>query len=149
MQIANRLSFRERRQTRATSITLRRKGAVLLVALACLALVAVVAMVVVKTQMQLKKQAELQEFQTQAEWLAESGIERGVAQLRASHKYRGEVWKISADELQERGAGEVTIEVVPSAADAATMLIRATGLFPSGQPIAARYTKEVIYEPTP
>ena len=49
--------------------------------------------------------------QTQADWLAESGIECAAARLAADPKYRGETWNVSAAELGGRDDGTVAIRV--------------------------------------
>ena len=49
----------------------------------------------------------------QAEWLAESGLERAAARLAADRDYRGETWEPSAEELGGPWSGRVLIEIEP------------------------------------
>lgn len=50
---------------------------------------------------------------SQAEWLAESAIDRAVIQLKIDPEYKGETWNLSAEELQGKDAATVVIEVAP------------------------------------
>jgi type II secretory pathway component PulK len=52
-----------------------------------------------------------EERRLQAAWLAESGLDRASARLRASGDYSGETWNILADDLGGRGTGTVLIQV--------------------------------------
>ena len=51
----------------------------------------------------------------QADWLAESGLERASARLSAAGDYSGETWQIPAEELGGRASGTVAIRVEPVA----------------------------------
>jgi hypothetical protein len=53
----------------------------------------------------------MQEWRHQAEWLAESGIERAAARLADSGDYTGETWEVSPEQLGQGTTGVVTIEV--------------------------------------
>ena len=46
----------------------------------------------------------------QAEWLAESGIERAAARLAANHEYAGETWTIPPAVLAEGGLVRIVVE---------------------------------------
>ncbi len=54
------------------------------------------------------------ERRLQAEWLAESALDRAVARLAAEPDYRGETWSIPAESLNGRAAAAVRIEVRPA-----------------------------------
>jgi type II secretory pathway pseudopilin PulG len=107
----------------------------MLVAVVALAIVAVVAAVLMDVATAERRQLLLQERQTQAFWLAESGLERAAARLTDDPSYRGETWEISADQL--RRAARVEIAVDPPAADGARK-ITATAEFPSDTAVPAR-----------
>ena len=51
------------------------------------------------------------EQRLQAEWLAESALQRAAARLSAKSDYSGEVWNISATELGGADAGRVEIKI--------------------------------------
>jgi Tfp pilus assembly protein PilV len=52
-------------------------------------------------------------WQLQAEWLAESAVDRAAARLRSDSAYTGETWKLAANETGLADAGLVVIEVKP------------------------------------
>jgi hypothetical protein len=52
-----------------------------------------------------------EERRLQADWLADSGVERALARLSDDPGYRGETWALSAQELGGSDAGVVTITV--------------------------------------
>ena len=54
---------------------------------------------------------ELESWEIQAAWLAESGLDRAAAQLAADPKYRGEVWTIPAEVFGGEDSAVVRIEV--------------------------------------
>ena len=51
----------------------------------------------------------------QAEWLAESAIDRAAARLAVNASYEGETWKLAPEDLDALDAGEVLITVEPIA----------------------------------
>lgn len=53
--------------------------------------------------------------QHQAAWLAEAGVERAVARLRAAPAYTGETWDVPAATLDGDRGGRVEIRVQPLA----------------------------------
>ena len=89
----------------------RRRGMVLIAVMACLAVVTLLCGVLLKLTLSEQRQARVQERRLQAEWLAESGIERAAAKLRDSPQYTGETWEPAAVELAPGTSGTITIEV--------------------------------------
>jgi Tfp pilus assembly protein PilX len=83
-------------------------------ALACLVVAALITGTVYQS-INLQRQAQRAgERAVQAEWLAESGLERAAARLRASPEYAGETWRIAEDEETGFLGGVVVITVAPS-----------------------------------
>jgi type II secretory pathway component PulK len=70
-----------------------RGGAVLVVALICLLLVTVLAASLARTVLLQREQVLRDEWQLQAEWLAEAAIDRARVQLNATTDYEGEEWR--------------------------------------------------------
>ncbi len=91
----------------------RRFGILILAVLACLALVTVLAGVWLRMLALERQQARSQQFTLQAEYLADSGLQRATAQLAANAAYRGESWEPSADALGLPMPAKVIIEVEP------------------------------------
>jgi hypothetical protein len=72
-----------------------------------------------------------EESAVQTEWLVESGMERAAAKLRASAGYGGETWNVSADELNGRSGGTVTIAVDPDSSNRHGRLVTIVADYPS------------------
>jgi hypothetical protein len=93
------------------------------------------------------RQVLLRQRSVQADWLAESGLERAVAQWQRDAAYRGERWRVESDQLGGRGAAEVLIEIeTPETQPSA--IIRATVRYPDG-PIGAVQVKKQLSVPIP
>lgn len=88
-----------------------RRGAVMIVILACFALAATLFVLLGRMAVAERRASELQMWTVQAEWLAEAALERAAARLRADAKYNGETWNISASELGGQKAAQVEIRV--------------------------------------
>jgi Tfp pilus assembly protein PilX len=89
----------------------RRRAAVLLVVLACLLVVGVVGAGLVRTMIDTGHAHRLHVDRLQAQWLAESGVDRAIAQMRQDKAYAGETWKIDAEQLDGRRGAVVEIAV--------------------------------------
>lgn len=89
----------------------QRRGAVLMAVMFCLAAATLLCGVLLKITLSEQRQGRFAEWRRQAEWLAESGIERAAAQLAASAEYTGETWDLTEEELSQHATGVITIEV--------------------------------------
>ena len=89
----------------------RRRGAILVAVLVCLMVVILLAGSLVQAIISRHRQLRIQEHQAQAQWLAESAVERGAARLRAAADYQGETWQAAAEELDADRSGVATIRV--------------------------------------
>lgn len=92
----------------------RRRGVLMAVALAILATVAALSLGTVRRLAVNFRVDRGHEWRAQAAWLADAGIGRAAALLRANPNYRGETWPIAADELPHGEPGEVQITVSPA-----------------------------------
>jgi Tfp pilus assembly protein PilX len=92
-----------------------RRGGALVAALATLLVVMLVAGAVVRSRVIAHRQARQSQHELQAQWLAESAIERARAQLAQAGDYRGETWRpaIKAVGGAEQSA-EVEIRIEPT-----------------------------------
>lgn len=88
-----------------------RDGMILMIAIVCVAVASMVFMAVLKTAVTERSAIEARHWQEQARWLAESGVERAAARLAADPAYRGETWRIPAEEIDGNDAGVVKVEV--------------------------------------
>ena len=87
----------------------RRRGAMLVVALACLAIVMAIIGVMLQGALRARRQLHVERDLRQVELLLEAGIDRAAFQLASDDDYAGETWQIPASDLLGRGDGEVVI----------------------------------------
>jgi hypothetical protein len=137
---------------------MRRRGAVLVMALACLVILGMVQVLLVQAAVARRHLTEQHALRHQARWLAEAGVERAVARLAAEADYRGETWQIPAEELPcgSRGGAEpaaVEIEVQPAVNapakrgkrgdGASDRIVRVRAAYPRDLPRRVLYEKQV------
>lgn len=92
----------------------RRRGTVVAAALVEFVVAAAILFGVLQSVVGHDRQMIKARHEVQAQWLAQAGIDRAVAQLRKSESYRGEIWHVPADELDGLDAAEVQIRVEPA-----------------------------------
>ena len=91
-----------------------RSGAFLIVAMVCLMLSTALLGTLLKMAVLGRQQAGIAAAGLQADWLAESALDRAAAKLAADAAYKGETWEVPAKELDGRHAGRVVISVRPA-----------------------------------
>lgn len=123
--------------------TNNRRGGVLIVVLVVLIIAASILGSVLKLAGSYRRDQVSEQNKAQADWLAESGLERAVHRLQSDPAYSGETWKCSPEELQRFDGGEVVIRVesVKQKPEERRVIIEA--VFPSGAATPARRTKEL------
>lgn len=87
------------------------------------------------------------EQRLQADWLAESGLERAAARLAADAGYSGEVWNVAAADLGGRDAARVEIHVAAVADRAAARRITVVADYPADPHRRSRVNREIDLEP--
>jgi type II secretory pathway pseudopilin PulG len=87
---------------RKKSLRRRHVGAVLLIVMACLAVAMTLIVGWARVAVLENRQFRSAEDHLQAEWLAESAIQRAAAQLGANSEYPGETWRITAADFGSR-----------------------------------------------
>lgn len=133
------------RQRRRRGKASARRGALMVVALAILAVVTTLALSAVRSLAVAARAQRQQAWRAQAVWLAEAGIERAAARLRSEPDYRGETWPVSAAELSGADAGQVQIEV-QSAATEGRWRLSVSATFPTDPLHKATVTKTVYID---
>jgi Tfp pilus assembly protein PilX len=83
------------------------------------------------------------ERRLQAEWLAESALDRASARLSDDPNYTGETWNVPADRLGGRDSATVLIEVKPSPGRADRRVVRARADYPKAEARRARQSREI------
>lgn len=81
------------------------------------------------------------ERRLQAEWLAESALDRASARLAADREYRGETWVIPAADVGGRDGGSVRIEVRPVPDHPDRRAIHARADYPTDEARRARRSR--------
>lgn len=123
----------------------RRRGAILVAVVVCMAVAGAIAMSLVRTAASRRRAAETQLRRVQSQWLAESGLERAAARLAADARYAGEVWTTSPGEL-DGGTGVVRIKVEAAAGRPDCRTVRVQADYPDHPQDRARQTKEALIQ---
>ncbi|MGP0065206.1 MAG: hypothetical protein ACLQGP_16600 [Isosphaeraceae bacterium] len=126
-----------------------RRGLTAVAVLVCLIILTMVAGAVLKVDLARRQQLRAQEHQLQAEWLAEAGIQRGLARFDADPAYTGETWEIPARELDSPDSALVTIVVGRVPGDAKHQAIRAQADYPRDSTRRARCTRTLAVDLQP
>ncbi len=126
-----------------------RRGLVSVAALIGLIIIGLVCAGLLKVATGRRSEVATEERRLQADWLAESGLERASARLAEPGDYAGETWEVPAEDLGGRGAGTVAIRVEPIADRPGRWRVRVRADYPSGSALRARRTREMILQVTP
>jgi hypothetical protein len=129
------MPFHTRRKNSA-----RRRGAMLVVALACMAIVMALVGVMLQGALRARRQLHVERDLRQTELLLDAGLDRAAFQLSQSSSYEGETWTIPADQLLGSGEGEVVIAVTRRG-DADVWRVRVAAEYPVGTPSSVRRTR--------
>jgi autonomous glycyl radical cofactor GrcA len=89
------------------------------------------------------------ERRLQAEWLAESALDRASARLATSPDYAGETWAVAASEIGGLDDASVTIEVKPVSGQATRRAVHVRADYPRDAVRRARHSRELTIEITP
>ena len=123
----------------------RRSGAILVVSLACLAIVMAIVGVMLQGALRARRQLHLERDLRQVELLLEAGLDRAAFQLAGDDAYAGETWRIPANDLLGRGDGEVVI-VAERSGDAEPWRVRIAAEYPVGTPAPVRRTQTFLVQ---
>lgn len=120
-----------------------RRGAIIVFAILALLVVSMLGAALLRTVSQTKQQLQREVLHMQANWLADSGAARAVAQWNASSDYTGEIWTVPAEQLSAGRTASVRIAVAPKPDHPEHTIIAATAEYPHGSPTAIRITKRI------
>jgi hypothetical protein len=123
----------------------RRRGAVLIIALVCLALATVIGGALLRWALMEHKLLRTQEQASQARWLAEAGVERAAAQLGASAEYQGETWEVSAADLPAGEPARIHLHVAPIDGQPRRRSVDVEVEYPFESKSPIRIQKQIIY----
>jgi Tfp pilus assembly protein PilX len=91
-----------------------------------------------------QRQAFHEQARLQAEWLAESGLERAAHRLAASADYAGETWAIPAGAPGQLGEAAIKITVHKSETQPTSRTVVVEAVYPVGSIPEVRRTREAI-----
>ena len=91
----------------------RRSGVILVVAMICLFLTSLLLGTLLQMAVAQRRYAKMEAAALQAEWLADSALERAAAALAQNANYTGETWTVPAKDLDGTHSGRVVIALVP------------------------------------
>lgn len=121
----------------------------LLTVMICLVIALSVGAAVVRTGLARRGQARAEERRLQADWLAESGLERASARLADAPDYAGETWQVPAADLGGRDDGSVTIAVEAVEGHPRRRLVRARADYPRDPSRRARARRQATIDLPP
>lgn len=118
------------------------RGIVLLAVIVCLIVIGTLCGSLLRMGLSQQNAARADERQVQADWLAESALERAAARLGRDSNYAGEDWLISPQALGGAMAGRVAITVQSVDGQPGLRLVKVQAEFPRDAASRARSTKQ-------
>ena len=129
-----------------SQISANRRGAVLVSVLVCLLVVVMLVGLLVESIIARQRQMRAEDQRAQAEWLAESAVERGAALLRKDAQYKGETWNVAPEELGHAKAGVALIRVEPVEDSPGRRKLIVESHYPDDPHQRARATRELFID---
>lgn len=127
-----------------------RRGAVLMIVIVCVVVAAAICGLLLRMAVLGRSSADAQHRRAQAQWLAESGIERAVARLAQDPRYSGETWTLAPEELPRGGLVRIVIQPpldhAAKGAPAGRRLVRVEAQYPNDPTYSCRCTKEIAVQ---
>lgn len=88
----------------------KRRGAALVAALVLLTVIVIMLGAMLQQLAATQRAARTAGRKLQAQWLAESALERAIVKRHADPTYAGETWKVPAADSSERGVAEIKVQ---------------------------------------
>jgi Tfp pilus assembly protein PilX len=108
-------------------------------ALVTLLVVTLMAGVVFRAYLQNHRQLRREQDQAQAQWLADSAVDRALAQRKLNASYTGETWQVELPRASgEPAAGVATIKIEPTNDEPPAVQIKVEAHFPPDDPQGIR-----------
>ena len=124
----------------------RRRAAITVAVLVCLLIMTLLGAGLLRMVGTQRKLIRNEERALQADWLAESGIDRAAARLAEDPHYSGETWSITAETLGGPSPGVVTIKVEPRRDGPERRLVTVQADYPSALNQRVRSSKTAIVD---
>jgi hypothetical protein len=116
-----------------------KRGAILIAVLVALTIASIILGSLLKIVAAERSALRRQQIGRQADYLAEAGLELALVRLQRDATYAGEIWQVSADELDAPDAATVVIQVAAVAGQPQARRVQSTAHFAPG---AARQARE-------
>jgi hypothetical protein len=127
----------------------RRRGAILIVAMVCVAIAAAAMVSLVQLAAGQRKLVRAEALRLQGSWLAESALDRAAWRLALDPKYSGETWNLPAAALGGADGATVTIQVEPVPNQSTHRLVRVRADYPEDPQDRVRLTKQAVVQLKP
>jgi Tfp pilus assembly protein PilV len=134
----------------------RRRGLTAVAVLVCLLIVTMISGALLKIGVAHRDFVRGQERKLQAEWLAQSGLDRALARLAAQPDYTGETWKLAPRDLglsepDSDSSGpaalvHIAVERPENPGTAPRRLIKVQADYPPDAPHRARHSTQILVE---
>ena len=131
---------------RATGSRRSRQGVIVIVVLVCVVVALAMFAAIARQAAAARNLGQKHAREAQADWLAESALERAAWRLAADADYTGETWTVSAELLGGSDSAVVAIEVkpIPEQPNRRTVHVRAD--YPDDPQYRVRRTKQTEVE---
>ena len=121
----------------------RRRAVLLICVLVCLTMVMMLFAATIRLISLERQQVRAQGNRLQAEYLADSGLERATALLAGNPEYVGETWRIDTEQLGMRDSGTVSIRVEAIAEKPQSRRVIVVADFPAESEQRSRRSKQI------
>jgi Tfp pilus assembly protein PilX len=127
------------------------RGMISVAALVCLLVMTLICGSLLRTIQTQRALVRSEERRLQADWLAESGLERAYARLANDPAYRGETWTLSPDQMGGTDAGSVAISVAARSEEAGVSqrLVNVQADYPGDPPRRVRARRQATVAVVP
>lgn len=115
-----------------------RRGLIAVIFLVVLLLVSLTMASLVRAMLTQRELVRSGSIRVQADWLAQSALNRAAARLKAEPAWSGETWNLTAEELRQTNAAAITIEVRKDESRSTRRQVRVTVVSPPEGPPRVR-----------
>jgi hypothetical protein len=126
-----------------------RRGAILIVALVCVAVVTAAMVSLVQLAIGQRNHLRMETVGLQCSWLAESALDRAAWRLSVDAKYPGETWSLPAAAWGGADPAVVMIQVEPVPDQPMRRLVRVRADYPDHPQDRVRLSKQAVVELQP
>lgn len=123
-----------------------RRGAALVMTLVAITVLTIIGGALVRLAVVETKTVDVQQRERQARRLAEAGVARAAAQLKADPEYHGETWSLTGASALAGKPAQVTIEISEISDKPGWRRITAAADYPSDSAVRARKRQTAEFE---